>query len=153
MSEIKIDYGVTIEDIEVVARDARELERIDFLRNADTVEEALTQSCLVSDEVRTGYIDGTPIAIFGLTGQLEDGTRAPWLILSMAATEHPFIVARRSREIVDDWIARHGDALGNLVPVEDEPAIALLRFCGFEIHDPVDLRGHAYHPFTRRPES
>jgi len=149
MGSIRIVPGVSGSDVHHVSDHVRQLEREDFLRMYESVDEGIAHCCSVSEQVYTGYLDDTPIAIFGISYPTPEKLRAPWLLLTEEATEHPVPVARTARKVADQWVKLEGK-LYNLVPSDDEDAIKLLRFCGFTVHEkPQPQNGHPCYPFER----
>ena len=155
MSSVRSVEGVLDGAVEAVATGLRELERIDFLRQFPTVEEAIRASIQASEEVWTGLVDGAPSAIWGVSHPVWVGVgvpiRAPWLALTARATENPIATLRHARDMAERLRGQY-PVLHNWVPVEDEPARALLRFVGFRVLDDSEpyegANGGLYFPFT-----
>ena len=133
---VDIETGVSNEAIQEMARDIRPLERIDFLRAYDSVEQGLLEASLLSEVLYTARLHGRVSAIWGITGpqQIDSGrfVNAPWLAMAESAMSHPALVLFHSKRWLEQ--AKHlYPVLYNWVPVEDEPAQGYLEHLGFEV--------------------
>jgi len=132
MTHVRLTPGITTEEAAAIGADARDIEIAEFERTYGSVADGIIQGALGSDDFYVAHFGDTILGAFGVSSPDENGLRAPWLVLTKAATEHPFMVAREARRIVEGWSGRFGHML-NFVPTRDETAIKLLEFCGFRV--------------------
>ena len=155
---VRYSEGLSFDDAIVMDKNIRELERIDFLREFDSVREGVLSAALLSIKVVTVYVDEEVAAIFGVTHPqvIGDGVivQAPWLCLTKkAAGENRFTVLKEAKR----WWKYNRNrwaVLYNWVPVEDVPAQNFLRFLGFEVYDdrPHERGGGVYFAFKWEKE-
>lgn len=95
--------------------------------------EALERSVQVSADVRTGLVNGEPIAIFGVGVQsLFSETGVPWMFATNGVQRYPTTFIRQSREVVRAWRA-HYRYLGNYVDASNVLAVKWVQWMGFDI--------------------
>lgn len=141
--------GFDWEEIKFIAQNARELEKRDFLRTYETVEEGILYGISVSGAVELALIDDEPCAIYGIgKDDLTPEVGYPWLVLTEQATKHPFLVMKEAKT----WFKYKQSAkkrLTNLVPCEDDAAVRFLEVLGFtvEFDHIVERDGGDYYVF------
>jgi hypothetical protein len=148
MFEVRFESGATEESINQVAMFIRDLERLDFEANFPSVREGLALAIEHSDSAVTGFIDDEAAAIFGVG--IRDGVAVPWLALTEDAVTHKMKVARHARAWARVLQEKYGH-LENIVLAQDQPALDLLKFCGFTVDTNaervIERNGLDYHFF------
>jgi len=131
MSEVLFEQGVSLNALDEMERNMRELEKRDFTRTWGSVREGLIASIHYSDSVVTATLDGSLMALFGVS-QHGEGIYCPWLVLTDAALNHRAKLVRFMRAWVTMYLEKYGH-LRNWVPVEDVTAVDLLEVVGFKV--------------------
>lgn len=112
--------------------------------------EALIYSLRKSAHAWTALMDGRPEVMFGV-GDLNvlAGVGAPWLLGTDAVEENYVAFLRLSPDFRDQLLRRYS-TLRNFVDARNRVSIRWLRWLGFKLFDPVELRGHKFHMFELR---
>lgn len=114
--------------------------------------EALEFSFKKSTLVRTALVDGAPSVMFGVGDiNILAGVGAPWLLGTEAVEENYVAFLRGSVEWRDQLLRRYS-VLRNFVDVRNRASIRWLRWLGFTLSDPVEMRGHAFRLFELRSD-
>lgn len=133
-----------------IARNIREIDRIECEAFGRTPKEALRHGLMNSAKVWTALVDDQPEAMFGVVVEsVLTGDAVPWFL----GTDE---VYRHGRELLmwgPGLIERLRDstlALRNLVSAENRQAIRLLRRWGFAVgKEIVNVRGVDFLPFEK----
>lgn len=111
---------------------------------------ALALSLRKSSRAWTALVDGKAEVIFGV-GDLNilTATGAPWLLGTDAVDVHFRLFLRESRawraKLFEDYAA-----LRNIVDARNTTSIRWLKWLGFSLSAPIDVRGQAFHLFEGR---
>lgn len=148
---IEVEYTgeITKSDVETLARDLREIERADMLRQFETVDEAVRSCWSVSQYAKCIRVQGEPVAMFGIVVDEEHGHGVPWMLASdLLSFAHPVRIMREARAQLAEIVKQY-PVLHNIVPVEDEEAHSLLRGLGFEVvtDQIIHSANHPYYGF------
>lgn len=110
--------------------------------------EALVRSWAVSDHSWTGFLDGVPAAMFGVTqASLVTGTGKPWLIGTDLLDKSPLTFLKECRPFMPE-IERRYARLENYVDARNSRAIRWLKWLGFEMGQ-AEPYGFQKLPFIR----
>lgn len=137
--------------IRTIARRMRQADRDEvFAVSRLTPGQALCKSLRKSSQAWTAMINGRPEIMFGV-GDLNilAGVGAPWLLGTEAVEEHYVAFLRGSVEWRNQLLRRY-ETLRNFVDARNRASIRWLRWLGFKLFDPVNLRGHEFHLFELR---
>ncbi len=95
-------------------------------------------------------MNGVPEIMFGV-GDLNilAGVGAPWLLGTDAVEKHGPAFLRRSRNFRDQLLTRYS-VLRNFVDDRNTVSIRWLRWLGFTLLDPVEIRGYQFRLFELR---
>lgn len=142
---------VTPDDLDHLAMNLREVEKMDLLRAFESVKDGLMSCWAVSKFARVVRVNGVAVAIFGLSEYEVDGTRlgVPWMLgVDLPSYAHPVTIVKEARKYVKK-MQTHYPVMANTVPVEDEEAHALIEAIGFELvrDTPVKVGGYEYFQF------
>ncbi len=151
MSKLTIRAAIDA-DLQPFAALMREEDRIEISRaiGMDPLG-ALQQSKRVSAECWIAFIDGEPIAIWGLmVWGVITGRGSPWAFTTDLVTEHWRGFARASRVEVERMRQRCPNGLRVEVDAEYRTACRWLRWCGFKLHTPKPYgpEGRSFHRAT-----
>lgn len=154
MPEVEFKNTIEWDAIVHVAKNIREPERRDFLRFYDTVEEGIMHG-IHAGKSEVAFLDGEPVAIFGIADSDDHRIKLPWLALSTAVEDKPYLVIKQARR----WWTRKSlfstEVFVNLVPCEDAAAVRFLDALGFTIdyENLVQQKGADYYRFWFGKES
>lgn len=106
---------------------------------------ATSQHCVTVIEEAAGR----PIAMFGvMTLSLVGQVGVPWFLGTDDVFNYPRDLAWTGRAMIETWQTRF-KVMRNVVAVENDKAIRLLRYWGATVGDEVEMhRGVAFVPFT-----
>lgn len=95
-------------------------------------------------------IDGRPEVMFGI-GDLNvlAGVGAPWLLGTDAVERNYVAFLRQSVEFRDQLLRRY-PVMRNFVSDDNRASKRWLKWLGFTLSDPVDMRGHPFRLFELR---
>lgn len=147
MSNIEIKHP-TDEDIQFVAENLRVPDKIEFAASTGrSPERVFKRSCKASDILYCAYVDGTPVAVFGLTHLT--GRSAPWFMGTDAleGTKVAKAMLVEGRKFFKQWASRYG-VLSNHAHSENELHLKYIRALGCELLDPKP-HGALRFPFTQ----
>ncbi len=134
-----------------IARRMRQADRDEvFAASGYTPAEALIYSLRRSSIAYTALIDGKPEVMFGAADlNILAGIGVPWLLGTDAIDKHYVAFLRRSV-----WwrgqLSKRYPVMRNFVDDRNRAAKRWLRWLGFTLSDPVDMRGHAFRLFELR---
>lgn len=112
--------------------------------------EALAYSLRKSSAAWTAMVDGRPEVMFGVGDiNILTGVGAPWLLGTDAVEKHYVAFLRHSVSWRDQLLRRY-PVLRNFVDDRNRVAIRWLRWLGFTLSDPVQMRGRAFRMFELR---
>jgi hypothetical protein len=98
--------------------------------------------------------DGRPIAMFGvMSTSIVSGSGVVWFLGTDDVFEFPRDLAWTGRAMIEHWLETEFRTLTNVVSVENEKAVRLLKYWGATVGDEVQVhRGIEFVPFTfKRP--
>lgn len=115
-----------------------------------TPAEALIYSLRKSSFAWTAMINGRPEVMFGI-GDLNvlAGVGAPWLLGTDAVERNYVAFLRQSVEFRDQLLRRY-PVMRNFVSDDNRASKRWLKWLGFTLSDPVDMRGHPFRLFELR---
>jgi len=97
-----------------------------------------------------GFVDGDLIAIWGVkSSSMVSGYGYLWMVTTKTADEHPLVLARYSRRVID-YLLNHYSLLHGFVGWKYERSIRWLKWLGFEIGEPERHDKVMVRPFVRR---
>ena len=116
-----------------------------------TLQEALEESLMLSDEAWTMLLDGEPVSMCGVRVMPDaPGVAQAWLISTPRVAEAGIFFLKASKRIVGEWLERYG-TLANLVHSENAPTIAWADWLQFNVgrDDPVPCGDDVFFPCVR----
>ncbi|QND53460.1 DUF2833 domain-containing protein [Phyllobacterium sp. 628] len=140
--------------VRTVARRMRKADRDEVSAASGRLPaDALIYSLRKSSVAWTALIDGVPELMFGV-GDLNvlAGVGAPWL-LGTDAVEKNYVAFLRGSVDWRDQLLRRYPVMRNFVDVRNQASIRWLRWLGFKLFDPVELRGHEFCLFELRSDN
>ena len=123
-----------------------------FAASGKSPAEALAYSLRKSAMAHTALIDGRPEVMFGV-GDLNvlAGVGAPWLLGTDEVEKHAVAFLRGSVEWKLKLLARYS-VLRNFVDDRNTASIRWLKWLGFTLSDPVEVRGYVFRLFELRAD-
>lgn len=123
-------------DIQYVAENLRGPDKVEFTASTGrSPEKAFKRSARLSDELHCAYIDGVPVAVFGLTHLT--GRSAPWFMgtdaLEGAQVAKAMLV--EGRKFFKQWASQYG-VLSNHAHSDNELHLKYIRALGCDLLDP-----------------
>ena len=137
--------------IRTIAKRMRQADRDEVLAaSGRSPGQALVFSLRKSSVSWTALVDGRPEVMFGV-GDLNILARvgAPWLLGTDAVEIHSVAFLRRSRGFTDQLLRRYS-VLRNFVDDRNTVSIRWLRWLGFTLLDPIEIRGYQFRLFELR---
>lgn len=122
---------------ELIAENVREADRRELWAAAcktpaDVMNQALDRSVLAW----TGFIDGNPVCMFGVTpGAPLSGCGIPWMVGTKHLDRYATLFLRRCRPVVEEMLDGY-DLLHNYVDNRNVRAIHWLKWLGFTMGEP-----------------
>jgi hypothetical protein len=116
-----------------------------------TPEEALRASLAASEFARTAFVDGDPLAMFGLA--TSDGVAVPWLLTTDAVCRYPLSFWKASKAILREL--REGyPTMAQFIDARHVSALSWARRLGFAVGEPVPfgVAGRRFCPVVIQPE-
>lgn len=92
---------------------------------------------------RTVLVDGSVVAMFGISGTFLSRKGNPWFVASPFVEDYPIKLAFRYRSKIKNML-RLFPVLEDFVPVDDKKTIKLLEILGFEFSEPKNYNGIEY---------
>jgi hypothetical protein len=114
--------------------------------------EAMEKSLARSSCAWTGFVEGVPVAMFGVCpGSIITGTGIPWMIGTNLLDRHARTLMVRSKRHIQR-MAQGFDRLENYVDSRNVKAVRWLAWLGFTILDPVPMGpfGVPFHRFIMK---
>jgi len=127
---------------------AHDVEEV-YLQSRLKPYDGLRITCLCSPYKKTALIEGEPVAIFGASANsLLSGKGMPWILCTDQVCRYPQTYLRHSRQ----WVKRMSEyfpTLENYVNVNNKFTIKWLKWCGFDILEPIEYGPFKkpFHPF------
>jgi hypothetical protein len=121
--------------VPLVAARMRQADRDEVLASGNfTPEEALRASLAASEFARTAFVDGEPLAMFGLA--TADGVAIPWLLTTDAVCRYPLTFWNASKAILREL--REGyPTMAQFIDARHVSALSWARRLGFAVGEPV----------------
>lgn len=121
-----------------------------FASSGKSPRDALKYSLAKSSVAWTGLINGRPEVMFGV-GDINvlAGVGAPWLLGTDVIEDHAPAFLRGSVKWKNQLLLRYS-TLRNFVDARNTASLRWLKWLGFTIFDPVEMRGHSFHLFELR---
>lgn len=137
--------------IRTIARRMRQADRDEvFAASGRSPGAALAYSLRKSSVAWTAIVDGRPEVMFGVGDiNILGGVGAPWLLGTEAVETHSRDFLRMSRDFKDQLLKRYS-ILRNFVDDRNTVSIRWLRWLGFTLLEPVEMRGHQFRLFELR---
>ncbi len=124
------------------ARPIHVKEIVDNLRQQQDLEDTKDTLSELASVIRgshcayTGWIDSSIACIWGcIPGSMLDHNAFVWMVTTKVCDEHPFIIARYSRIMLDN-LPEHFTRIGGLVDRKFKRSIRWLKWLGFDIYGP-----------------
>ena len=136
-----------------IAENARKADEVELWAAAckspaDVMNQALDKSVLAW----TGFIDGNPVCMFGVTpGAPLSGCGIPWMVGTRHLDRYAVLFLRRCRPVVEEMLS-HFDLLHNYVDSRNVRAVRWLKWLGFEMSEPKPYGpfGVPFHAFQMK---
>lgn len=141
MSELKLVVA-RADHVPLIAARMRRADREEVRASGGyTPEEALRASLEASEFARTAFVDGEPLAMFGVVAK--EAMAFPWLLTTDAVCRYPLIFWHASKVIVRE-IREAYPMLVQAIHKDHRAALSWIRRLGFTVGEPE--------PFGRRGE-
>ena len=130
----------TLEHAFVIAERMRDADAAECRKAGVTPERAMFNSYDGSFYARTLFVDGEPMAIWGVGADLIDDTARPWLFTAKGMERHARALLKIGRLEVAEMMSRY-DNLWNLVDADYRGALRFVEKLGFTLGDLVEMPG------------
>ncbi|CCO25100.1 hypothetical protein [Maridesulfovibrio hydrothermalis] len=149
----KLTLGIpSIEDIESVAVNIRESDRIDMegLHPGKPAEDIIMEDVQHSRVVYGLYLDGVIHGVFGVMPAGRRGTGIPWVVGTGEVDKIPLLFARASRSFLN-MLQKSFPVLDTLVCSRNKKSVFWHRWCGFKFkNEKVKIGRDYYYRAVRR---
>lgn len=112
---------------------------------------AMLSGVKYSEEAATGFVDGEPVAMWGVVRESFIGNiGVPWMVATELLDKHARTFIRHCRGPVLEMMGKF-DTLQNYVDARNKRAIQWLQWVGFNVEDeaaPFGMLGLPFHKFT-----
>lgn len=140
----------TPETIQFIADNMRDEDAAEVMAVGNmTPWQAIDISIKTSHFSTVGTVDGTPVAIFGLSvHNIVTGEGSPWMLCSRQALDHKRGFFTDTPQAVEAML-NICPKLSNYVHVNNKLSIRWLKWLGFTIEEPIPygVNGELFHPF------
>lgn len=139
-----------LRDARIIARDMREIDRLECACFGRSPEEALRLGYLGSLMCVTAVIDGRPVAMIGVSPEsMIDRIGRPWLLASEEAMRATFAWIVSGPALIDQ-MHEHFPRLLNYVHTDNEASIRWLERIGFCVEPELrHIQGQPFRMFTK----
>jgi hypothetical protein len=110
-------------------------------------EQALRESLAASEFARTAFVDGEPLAMFGVA--MSGDVAIPWLLTTDAVCRHPFLFWKASKVVLRELREAY-PTMVQFIDARYASAMTWARRLGFAVGEPqpFGVEGRMFHPIV-----